>query len=106
MSDTENQSRPWVADGDQWVEHEDTLIGNREGLTRLRDHIDAAIQSGSSEVSEPGIQFEGVRVVETDPRGQGSWIADKIRLLAWAFFGSLFTVILALGIKGLVDLFR
>ena len=107
MSTTGKDSRPWVADGDRWVKHEDMLIGNAEGLASLRDHIDQAIRSGSAEVTEPGIQFTTLRVVQADPREkQTPWLREKLRMLSYALGGSLLAVLLALGVKGLIDLLK
>jgi hypothetical protein len=60
--------RPWVAHGSEWAEHEDYLIGNREGLSRLRDAIDDAIKTGITKIEEGYIDFMGIKVVEKDPR--------------------------------------
>jgi hypothetical protein len=62
--------KPWIAHGSEWAEHEDYLIGNREGLSHLRDAIDDAIKTGIAkiEIEEGHIEFVGVKVVEKDPR--------------------------------------
>lgn len=60
--------KPWVAHGSEWAEHEDYLIGNRQGLGRLRDAIDESIQTGISKIEDGHIEFMGVKVVDKDPR--------------------------------------
>jgi hypothetical protein len=62
--------KPWIAHGSEWAEHEDYLIGNREGLSRLRDAIDDAIKTGVgvTKIEDVHIEFVGVKVVEKDPR--------------------------------------
>ena len=93
---------PWVVDGDRWAEYEDQLIGNVEGLARLRDHIDTAIQTGSAQVVEPGLEWSSVRVVERNPQHRDmSWLGDKLRLLATACFYLLGFASLVSGVKGL-----
>lgn len=106
MNTTDDIPRPWAADGDRWVKYEDTLIGNREGLAVLRDSIESALRSGEAEVSQPGIQFAAVRVVQTDPREETHWLRDKLRLVTYAVGGSLVAVLLALGLKGLIELLK
>ncbi len=35
--------KPWISRGDEWVEYEDSLIGNKEGLVKFKEYIEAAI---------------------------------------------------------------
>jgi hypothetical protein len=59
-----NPEKPWVAYGSYWAEHEGFLVGNKEGLSVLRDNINAALDKGESRIECGGIEIVGVRVVE------------------------------------------
>ena len=50
--------------GSDWPEHEDFLIGNREGLTALRTAIDQALVDGESQTGAGDIV--GVRCLDDD----------------------------------------
>lgn len=70
---TQNEDRPWICHGSETSEHEDLLIGNRAGLEILRSAIEQALREGDGAIQKygsrrPGIEYAGVRVVETDPR--------------------------------------
>lgn len=92
-----------MADGDRWVKYEDTLIGNTEGLLRLCEHVDEALRTGAAEVTEPGIEFGKIRIVDADPRdARTSWVRDKARMLLYVLIVLLF----ALGLKEISDWFR
>ncbi|HEY1049722.1 MAG TPA: hypothetical protein VGE39_08210 [Prosthecobacter sp.] len=61
-------SDPWIAWGDDGA-NEDMLTGNKPGLLRLREAIDAAIENG--EFFLPGdIGLSGVRMIEERPEWQ------------------------------------
>ena len=85
------------------MKYEDTLIGNKEGLLYLREHIDEAIRTGAAKVAESRIQFGNIRIVDADPRNtRTAWIRDKARML----FYVLIVILLALALKEISDWFR
>lgn len=55
--------RNYVYHGSDWPEHEDLLIGNRDGLITLKFAIEEALEKGESH-AEMG-EFLGVRCVDT-----------------------------------------
>jgi hypothetical protein len=85
-----NENRAWIAHGSETSEHEDLLIGNRSGLEALEAAIHRALMDGEAPIKEPGIEFLGVRVVETDPRKERGPMTLKDKIC-------LFLLILLLG---------
>lgn len=65
---SDNDQTPWIAHGNCTAEHEDFLIGNKAGLTLLRDMTDRALSEGECAIGQTRIEFIGIRVVENDPR--------------------------------------
>jgi hypothetical protein len=51
---------PELRDGAEWAEHEDLIVGNEEGLRRLRDACDIAIRDGECIRGDLG-EWVGVR---------------------------------------------
>ena len=58
--------RKWFAHGSGWAEHEDLLIGDREGLIALRQAIDEAIANGEAKL-DCSSEFTAVRVLKNHP---------------------------------------
>ena len=67
MNDDRPEVAPWVCAGDT-AEHEDQLIGNREGFCVLRKKIDEALETGLVRVEEGGIEWVDLKIVADDPR--------------------------------------
>lgn len=67
MSTDPNPQTPWVCPG-HTEEHEDQLIGNREGFRLLRKKIDEVFEAGLARVNESGIEWIGLKLVADDPR--------------------------------------
>jgi len=88
--------KPWVSAGPS-EKYEDTLVGNREGLEALRSYIDEALESGHSEIKDPGIEWMKVSVVEEDPRSDDSGLKWK----DWI----LFSLIIVIFIAGIIQVF-
>ena len=86
--------------GSEWAEHEDFLVGNKEGLVKLRDSISEAIEKGESKIDSG--EFIGVRCLETEFFENQTNHASK-----WATFFSFFIVVavIAVFIVGLVTVF-
>ena len=63
-----NEDQPWIAHGSETAEHEDFLIGNRQGLEELKIAVEVALRDGESFFQQPGIEYNGIRLVEQDPR--------------------------------------
>jgi len=67
MSDETQKEVPWVCPG-YTEEHEDELIGNREGFQLLRKKIDEVLETGGTSVQTGGIEWVGLKLVAEDPR--------------------------------------
>ncbi len=50
--------------GSDWVEHEDFLVGNKEGLEKLQSAITEALDKGESSIDSG--EFVGVRCLDTE----------------------------------------
>lgn len=87
-----------VYHGSGWSQHEDALIGNREGLEALRAAIDEALEKGESQ-AEIG-EFLAVRCLDTaffEKQGNTNTLGSKIgfALIAAAFVLTVLIVWLA-----------
>jgi hypothetical protein len=67
MSDETQKDDPWVCPG-YTEEHEDELIGNREGFQLLKKKIDEVLETGCTPVQNGGIEWVGLKLVAEDPR--------------------------------------
>jgi hypothetical protein len=67
MSDETQKETPWVCPG-YTEEHEDELIGNREGFQLLKKKIDEVLEVGRVSVQDGGIEWVGLKLVADDPR--------------------------------------
>ncbi len=66
QSETAPQETAWAHFGEPG-EDENMLVGNREGLTILRDAIDHAIEHGEGMITTEDVEFAGVRALATKP---------------------------------------
>lgn len=57
--DNSMPDRNYVAHGSEWAEHEDYLVGNIQGLKRLKESIDQALENGESNIGAG--EFVGVK---------------------------------------------
>ena len=96
-----NSDKPWATASGPGEEYEDMLIGNREGLTKLKAAIEKAIAEGSVDVDDAGIEFNAIRVVDEDPRKTSSKSSQALFVLA--LIGILVLVVLGF-IKGAEEL--
>ena len=60
----ENIKIDHACDGSAWAEHEDFLVGNKEGLVRLQSAISEALEKGESTINSG--EFIGVRCLDTE----------------------------------------
>ena len=67
MSDETHKETPWVCPG-YTEEHEDELIGNREGFQLLKKKINEVLEAGRASVQDGGIEWAGLKLVADDPR--------------------------------------
>ena len=67
MNDDVTKEEPWICPG-YTEDHEDELIGNREGFRLLKAKIDEVLESGRTQVKEAGIEWIGLKLVVDDPR--------------------------------------
>ena len=84
--------------GSDWPEHEDVLVGNKEGLEALRNAIDEAIEKGESK-TEIG-EFLAVRCLESkffENEGNVNTFGSKVgfALVGAVLVFTVFMVILA-----------
>lgn len=61
--DKDTLTNNYVSHGSEWPEHEDYLVGNKEGLEALIKSINEAIENGESK--NDLYEFVGVRCLET-----------------------------------------
>ena len=59
--------RPEIRDGGEWIDHEDLLVANEEGLRRLRDACDIALREGEY-IKGDGVEGEVVEIGLFGPR--------------------------------------
>ncbi len=67
MSDDAIKEEPWICPG-YTEDHEDELIGNREGFRLLNAKINEVLESGRTQVKEAGVEWIGLKLVAEDPR--------------------------------------
>ncbi|WP_185234978.1 hypothetical protein [Teredinibacter franksiae] len=93
-----NSDNKHLYHGSDWAEHEDVLIGNKEGLEALRFAIDEAIEKGESK-TEIG-EFLAIRCLDSkyfEKQGNVNTFGSKIAfvLIGVAFILTAFLVWLA-----------
>lgn len=65
-------SKPWATTGDRYGDPSGELAGNPDGLRRLRDLIDEALEKGSVEITpDAGFDFRAIRVHDKHPEEDG-----------------------------------
>ena len=89
------QSKPKLRDGCEWVDHEEHLIGNEEGLKNLIKACEVALDKGEYQGGDLD-EYVGIRKLDTnwfeDPKdSQATQIGNKV--LGLMFF-LLFVVFL------------
>ncbi len=98
MSDT-----PELRHGSEWADHEDCLVGNEAGLTRLREACDVALRDGEYFGNDLG-EFVGVKRLES------SWFKhpqdSKPTRVANVVLGFVLLGIFALIVVGVVTVAR
>jgi hypothetical protein len=67
MNTTEITSQTAWAQFGEPGEYETMIVGNREGLTILRDAIDQAIETGEGQITVEAVEFTGVRRRDSGP---------------------------------------
>ena len=70
MPTNQNLSRPrrcWLANANNWSDVDDVLIGDREGLSALRNAIDSALANGEASLLHIDSEFFAVRMVDQHP---------------------------------------
>lgn len=87
----ENKVKVFLSHGSGWVEHEDYLVGNKQGLKLLRETIDEALDHGET---ESGIgEFVGVRCLKDDIfENQFTESSSKEALYFWLIIATLLIV--------------
>jgi hypothetical protein len=104
MSEGEKSEEPWVCSGST-EEHEDELIGNREGFRLLKQRIDDVLETGRVQVKEGGIEWIGLKLVADDPRKKKS-VSQARDLVAVLFFGATVALVLFIFIVGVGTLYK
>lgn len=86
--------------GSEWPEHEDFLVGNREGLEKLMFAISEALEKGESNIDSG--EFVGARCLETE-----FFESQPNHVSKWSIFVGWFIVIavITVFIIGLVTVF-
>jgi hypothetical protein len=78
MSDPISQ-KPWATVCDKYGNPSGELVGNREGLSRLRDLIGVAIENGQAKVGpDLGLDFQLVRISSIHPKSAPAKLKEKI----------------------------
>jgi hypothetical protein len=102
-----NEDEPWIAHGSETAEHEDFLVGNRAGLEALKQAVEQALRDGQSLTPQPGIEYIGIRVVETDPRKPTPHtFGDKLKMVGCLVLLLICVFIFFVGLHALPTLFR
>ncbi|SMF48828.1 hypothetical protein SAMN02745866_03193 [Alteromonadaceae bacterium Bs31] len=86
-----------VCDGIMFSDHEDYLVGDKEGLMKMKEAIDIAINNGEAEFVTD--EYEGIRCVDTSlfEQEQTETIFEKAK--GWLYMGFLYLMIVAAGTK-------
>ena len=79
-----NQHKSYLYDGSDWEEHEDFLVGNTEGLEKLKVSIDEALEKG---ISTKGIgDYVGIKKLDTSFFEKKRGVNDSILSQILTFF--------------------
>jgi len=99
----EKLDKIYLSHGSDWPEHEDYLVGNREGLEILVKVVNDAIDNGESKADLH--EFVGVRCLETEffEKEQGS-TGTLHNIVGWSILAGV-GFILILGIKTIIGWF-
>lgn len=96
----EEKNHDHVYHGSEWPEHEDFLVGNKEGLEKLRLAINEALEKGESNIDSG--EFIGVRCLETEFfENQPNHVSKWSSVIGW----SIVIVVITIFIIGLVTVF-
>jgi hypothetical protein len=100
---TSNIGTSELRHGSEWIDHEDCIVGNEAGLTRLREACDVALREGEYFGNDLG-EFVGVKRLDS------SWFKNpkdaKSTRMANAAFGAVLLVILCLIVLGAITAIR
>lgn len=102
MNEDHPQGAPWVCAGED-AEHEDQLIGNREGFRVLRTKIDEALEGGLVRIDEGGIEWVEVKLVADDPRKKKP-VSQGREAVNLAIAASIVVLILFVFISGIMNI--
>lgn len=94
---------PELRHGSEWADHEDCIVGNEAGLTRLRDACEIALREGQYFGNDLG-EFVGVKRLES------AWFKNPIDAkptrVANFVFGFVLLFVLGLIVIGVITIIR
>lgn len=97
------QAQDHACHGSDWPEHEDFLVGNREGLEKLKLAITEALENGQSPIDSG--EFVGVRCLDTSFfENQKYDVSRGSQIIGWSV-GITVLVVLAIGIRTIFSWF-
>ena len=78
----EYNDKDYVYHGSDWPEHEDFLVGNKQGLEKLQRAISEALEKGESSMDAG--EFIGVRKIDTSFfEGQKNKVSATSNFVGW-----------------------
>ncbi len=96
---TQNQDHAYH--GSDWAEHEDFLVGNKEGLEKLQSAINEALDKGESSIDSG--EFIGVRCLDTEFfENQTSQVKPLSNFIGWSVVAAV-ALTFAIGIKTIIS---
>ena len=95
------EKKYYLNHGSDWAEHEDFLVGNKEGLLKLQNQIDEAIENGES--NEDIGDFIGIRCLENEVFEKNDNVNSRLsNILA----GLIMLCFVGVFISGLIYIFK
>jgi hypothetical protein len=99
--------KPWLADGGQCgAKYEDMLIGNRAGLTKLKEAIEKAISTNQADLDDCLGHYNGIRVVDEDPRKPMPPNAGKVAARVFVVILIAVAVLSLLGVWKVIEILK